>query len=61
MKEPSDSVKEYLKELIFYDYNMGNSLYAVKKNQANYLHDEELRRQLDRLHYSLRKWAEGEL
>ena len=52
-------VIEYLKELVCYDYNMGNSLYSVRMNRARYLHDTKMIVELEQLHYSVREFVEG--
>ena len=57
MDRPSKEMSEYIKELVDYDYNMGNSLFHVKLNRAEYLHDEERKMKLKRLHFMFRKWA----
>jgi hypothetical protein len=48
-------VLDYLKELIHYDYNMGNSLYSVKLNKARYLHDKDMQVDLEQLHFWVRE------
>ena len=57
MEAPKD-VAEYLRELVAYDYNMGNSLMRVKQNRANYLHDDKMLEDFNRTHRELREWVE---
>jgi hypothetical protein len=48
-------VLEYLDELVWHDYNMGNSLFSVKLNKSRYLHDKDMQVDLEQLHFWVRE------
>jgi len=55
----SQESKDFLKKMLQYEYNMANSYYHVELKKPDYLHDEEKRKEVQRMMFELKMFVEG--